>query len=411
MMCQKSLWSLSVFIVAGLFLPPLLHAQDLHADADSLAEDTLPDTIDDTTENSADVAADDEEEEVVDFAAEEQLEEQQSQDLIGAVAGAAAAVHEQTALKLIVDLVADYRVGSTTWQFHPNHVLVLAEAQVMENLLFTVHISDDPLYFEAAWSPTPRLTLRAGRIFIPFGSNNFHHIIGGRVDEMSQFLPELWTDYGFAMNYQLYDGDYVSADYDLYMVNGFQGTDQPLLGASQASDNNLAKGYGGRMKLTLLSHYKITGSFYHDVWNAQESNNLLFYSVALELSPGFLPFDFANLKRLRLRGEWARGEIKLSQDNYQTGLLPHFAYARAGFYTEAQIPITHMVAARLRTGLINPNNTVKDAGDLMIVEPAIIIGFRSVSVILAYQAAIPVYGAYQPDSPGDLIYAKFFLML
>lgn len=442
-MPHSFLLPLSVFIVSGLIAQPGLHAQDGadasaaqmseaagSATASHIASENLPSAqgteaasesadspasevdmaADSAAEEVESAAANDEEEEVLDFGAEEQLEEQQSQALIGAVAGVASAVKENTSLKLIVDLLADYQVGSTSWQFHPNHVLVLAEAQVMKTLLFTVHISDDPLYYEAAWSPTPHLTLRAGRIFIPFGTNDFHHIIGGRVDEASQFLPEIWTDYGVAASYQLYDGDYASADYELYLVNGFQGTDEPLLGASQPSDNNFSKGYGGRLKLTVLSHYKLTASLYHDVWNAQETNNLVFYSLGLELSPGFLPFDFANLKRLRIRGEWSRGEIKLSDNNYQTGLLPHYAYARTGFYTEAQIPVTRMIAARLRTGLINPNNTVQDAGDLIVVEPAVIVGFRKVSVSLAYQALIPVYGSYQPDFPGDHIYAKFFLM-
>lgn len=361
-----------------------------------------------TTEKGGSDALDDSEEEPVDFAIEEAAEEQRTQNLLAGLGAAAGAVKEKTAFKLFVDLLLDYPVGGTSWTFHPNHVLVLAEAQVMDNLLFTVHISDDPLYFEAAWSPTPHLTLKAGRLFVPFGSNNFHHIIGGRVDAQSQFLPEIWTDYGIAMQYQLYDGDYASADYELYLVNGFQGIDEPLLGASQATDNNFAKGYGARLTLNLLSHYKIIGSLYHDVWNAAETNNLVFYSLAAELSPGFLPIAFANLNRLRLRGEWARGEIKLSQDNFQRGLL-QYAYARAGFYGEGQLPITRMIAARLRGGLVNPNNTVTDAGDLWVLEPAIIIGFRQVSVLLAYQATIPVVGGYSATEPADQIYAKFFL--
>ncbi len=354
-------------------------------------------------------AADDEEEEVLDFDAEEQAEEQRSNSLVGMAAGAAQAVKEHTSLKLIVDLLADYQVGATSWDFHPNHVLVLAEAQVMDSLLFTVHISDNPLYYEAAWSPIPQLTLRAGKIFVPFGSNDFHHLIGGRVDEASQFLPEIWTDYGFAAGGTLYDGDYLSADGEFYVVNGFQGVDDPLIGAAQGADNNLFKGLGGRLKLTAMSHYKLTASLYYDRWDADMNNALVFYSLAMELSPGFLPWDFANLKRLRLRGEWSRGEIQLSDGNYQQGLLKH-AYARAGFYTEGQIPVTRMIALRLRGGLLNPDNTVQDAGDQWMVEPAIIVGFRKVSVILAYQALIPVYGAYDPTLPGDHIYAKFFLM-
>ncbi|MFH1809277.1 MAG: hypothetical protein ABIJ09_11070 [Pseudomonadota bacterium] len=346
------------------------------------------------------------EEEVLDFAAEEAAADQKTAQILQAVAGAAGALSQRTGFKLYADLLVDYGVGQESFEFRPNHIVVILQMQILDNLLFATHISDDPVFFELNWMITPRLTLKAGKLFIPFGTNEFHHIVGGRVDELSQFLPETWSDYGVGLSYQLLDTDWFSADYDLYLVNGFQGEDRPLIGAATTSDNNMAKGYGARLKLTVLNRVLVTGSLYHDVWSRDQRNNLLFYSVGLELRPGLIPLPVVD--RLRLRGEWARGEFKLPQRNYQQGVLRH-AYARAGFYGEALLPLWEWVGVRLRGGRINPDNTVTDDGDLWVLEPAVILGKGKVTVLLAYQALLQDGRAYSPTEPADIVYGKFFI--
>ena len=93
-------------------------------------------------------------------------------------------------ISLIFDLLVDYRVGSGKFDFRPNHTFVLVQAQVTDTVTFIGHTSDNPLFFEMSWQILPELTLKAGKLLVLFGSNEYHHLIGGRVDEFSDFLPE-----------------------------------------------------------------------------------------------------------------------------------------------------------------------------------------------------------------------------
>ena len=349
----------------------------------------------------------DQEEELVDFETEESESEQDVARMLGAAGKALGSVGGgPQGFKLFVDMLLDYGVGEEKFEFRPNHVIAILQMTVLDNYLFAMHLSDDPVFFELNWTLSSRLTLKVGKLFIPFGTNEFHHIIGGRVDELSHFLPETWSDYGLGLSYVLIDTDWLSADYDLYMVNGFQGDDRPLVSAGFTSDNNMGKGLGARLKLIFFNNFVVTGSLYHDVWDAEDRYNLLFYALGLELRPGAIPLPV--LDKLRLRGEWSRGEFRLPARNYQQGILRH-AYARAGFYGEAQYPLMRALSVRLRAGQLNPDNTVTDDGDLYIAEPAVIVGSPKLMVLLAYQATIPVGRPYAPDEPADIIYAKFFL--
>ena len=66
-------------------------------------------------------------------------------------------------------------------------------------------------------------------------------------------------------------------------------------------------------------------------------------------------FDLPVLDKLRLRGEWGRGEIELPENNQQRGLIEH-NFARAGYYAELTYPIIEALKARVRVGRINPRN-------------------------------------------------------
>jgi len=310
-------------------------------------------------------------------------------------------------LKLFADLLADYRVGQRKFVFRPNHNYILVQGSLKDDIAVMLHISDDPVLFELSWNVTPRFSLRAGKLLLPFGTNEFHHIIGGRVDEQSLFLPETWGDFGVGLSHLLYDGEILSLEYAAVAVNGFEGTDRPLLGAGDAADNNLGKGLGLRLKAGLFGKLLVTASAYYDLWDAKDKYAVLFYSVGAELRPGLI--DVPVLRRVRLRGEWARGEIQLPTANVQHGLLSRYAVGRGGYYAEALIPVSESVSFRARAGRVNPDNTVHDEGDLDVWEPAILIVSGKMTYTVAYQLVARVNRPYEPKDPPDVLYAKLYL--
>jgi hypothetical protein len=364
-------------------------------------------------ERAVDPAEPPTEETEVDFEEEERRSDQQSAQ-IKASAGGGGAGDTSMGIKLFVDLLAIHKLGQKSFAFLPNHTYVFVMAQVSDELQFIIHVSDNPIFFELQWDPLPGLSLKAGKLLVPFGTNEFHHILGGRVDAQSFFLPETWGDFGVAVNHNAFDTDWASLEYTVYAVNGFQGVDAPIIGAGTGIDNNYFKALGTREKLTLFSSYVITTSVYFDIWDADNSKKVLFYALGGEARRGFIGVPVLN--RLRLRAEWGRGEIELPSRNLQVGLIGPFAVARTGFYGEATYWIVDTLAFRVRTGRINKDNTATAAleEDLWLLEPAFLytVAKGKVQLTLAYQSLLPAgrqVGQYDPLTPGDVLYGKVFL--
>jgi hypothetical protein len=356
-------------------------------------------------------------EEEVDFEEEEKASDQQSQK-IKAAAGSGGAGDASnptsTGFKLFVDLLAIGKLGQETFAVRPNHTYVFLMAQVSEQLQFILHISDNPIFFELQWDPLPGLSLKVGKLLVPFGTNQFHHLIGGRVDEQSLFLPETWGDFGVAVNHTPLDTEWFGFEYTLYALNGFQGTDVPNVAAGTGVDNNYFKALGARTQLTLFSDYILTGSAYFDIWDPDQKYKTLFYALGVEMRKGFIPVPI--LDRLRLRGEWGRGEIELPKRNLQKGVIGDYATARTGLYGEATVLIWETLSGRVRTGRVNSDNTITTSPeeDLWLVEPAIIwwLAHNKVQLTLAYQMLLPAQReitTYDPFDPGDVVYGKIFL--
>ncbi len=350
-----------------------------------------------------------EEEELVDFEEEERKSDAEAAQMIAAAGGGGVGGGPGgTGIKMFVDLLVDHQLGEKKFEFAPNHTYVFVQASIYDDVGFMMHVSDDPVFFEASWNILPTLTLKAGKLLIPFGTNDFHHIIGGRVDAFSRFLPETWGDFGLSLHHVLYDSENFSAEYEIYGVNGFSGVDEPNIADGSASDNNFWKGLGARVRMTFLRKLKVTTSFYHDVWDADGDNHMVYYAVGAELQQGLI--DLPILRHMRIRGEWARGEIQLDENNVQRGLINH-AYARTGYYAEVIFGILRNLAVRLRIGRINGNNTISDDEDVEVYEPAILIGLgQKIWWTVAYQFLARPTLDWDPKDPPDSIYGKFFVM-
>lgn len=401
---------LCLFFVAGA---PPARAQ-AHADGDRSPATTQAPAP--PTTPPAPAVGEEELEEEIDFEEEERVSDEQAQEIRGAAGGShpGAAVTTTTGFKLFVDLLLDYRVGEKKFEFTPNHFYVLVQANLSDDIQVLVHASDNPIFFELTYNITPRIALTAGKLLIPFGTNEFHHILGGRVDERSLFLPETWGDYGLMLRHLVWDGEWVTAEYNFWVVNGFSGTEEPIIAAGTPTDNNAWKGLGARLKLTVLRSIVGYLSAYFDMWNENCTRQILYYSLGAEIRPG-LWREVPVLNRLRLRGEYARGEIQLPTGNGQVGIMRH-AYAKAGYYIELtgrildELGPFEEISARVRIGRLNSNNTVADDGDIETYEPAIL--FRTGKKVwwtIAYQLTARPMLRYDPETPPDVFYAKFFV--
>jgi hypothetical protein len=349
-------------------------------------------------------------EELVDFEEEERASDEEAQRMIAAAGGGSiGGMGGGTGIKLFVDLLLNYQAGQKSFDFRPNHTYVLVQADIMDRVQFLIHVSDDPILFELTLNLTETLDIAMGKMLLPFGINQFHHIIGGRVDQQSHFLPETWGDYGLALKHRVWDGEWIAAEYSAYVVNGFAGTDGPVIADGTAADNNFAKGLGGQLAITAFRSVILTGSGYYDIWDDENEHQMVYYAVGMELLPG-LYRKIPVLNRMRFRGEWARGEIEMAERNYQQGLIEH-AFARAGYFGEMTARIWGPVVGRIRVGKINPDNTVTDRDDVEVYEPAILIGTgKKVWWTLGYQFTTGPGFNYGFDSPPDVAYGKVFVM-
>jgi len=308
--------------------------------------------------------------------------------------------------KLIVDLLLLHNVGSQALTFYPNHTLAILMLNVTDRVSLQLHIAPDPAFYEIAFAVTPTFLIKVGKMLIPFGTNNFHHIIGGRVDQQSRFLPETWGDYGIGVNHLLIDSKYVTVEYDAYVVNGFGGTMSPVIAAGSLNDNNFGKGLGGRLIIGLPKGIRLIGSAYHSLWNAENNKGALFYAVGGALPVGAINLPVLN--RIGLRGEWARGELQFADDNVQQGIT-QFAVAKAGWYGELTVRLFDIAALRVRFGRMNGDNTANNDDDIETLEPAIVIGSPKLAFIIAYQFTKNPKRSYSPTLPNDVAYAKVFL--
>ncbi len=365
-------------------------------------------------------ATDESEEEVIDL---DSLEETSAPPPAAGETGASH--HGGTAMKppkfkLFFDLLTEYEFERKIFQFTRDHAHVMLELSAMDWLSFRADIAFEPAFFEAIFHIGSTAELRVGKVLVPFGQNEFHHLIGGRVDKKGLFLPTVWGDYGFSFKHFLYDGDVVSLNYSLWVINGFQestdefGEPEPSRAAGRLTDNNQMKGIGARPTLGIGRAITIGTSWYVDAWDEKNDNLMLIYGVDIEFGYDLIPVPV--LKNIRLRAEAAWSEIKLQKGrnayhgifaSEMNGILANFGMRRSGYNIELSYRILRWLYLRYREGRLNDDNRVVDANDLLIHEPGIVatIGpvqlsfMAQIHTMLASDAELEAAGT--PDAPNE----------
>jgi hypothetical protein len=296
--------------------------------------------------------------------------------------------------KLLFDFLVEYELETNKFGFSKDHAYVVLEMDATPWLTFRTDVSVSPTFFELNFHIGSSMDLNLGKVVVPFGQNTWHHLIGGRVDMASLFLPTIWADYGISFEHRAYDGEHVSFAYALYVVNGFQaatddyGNPFPSRSAGQLDDNNTMKGVGARPTL-YIDFFKLTvgTSWYFDAWQENNKGKMLYYGVDLDFGYGFIPVP--GLKNLRLRAEAAWGEIDLPGQNYYEGII-EYGSRRAGYNFEASYKVLPMLTLRYREGYLNSDSRFRDAGDLLVHEPSVITRLGPVLFFLTAQFLDPI---------------------
>ncbi len=244
--------------------------------------------------------------------------------------------------------------------------------------MFTFDISASPRFYELDYNITPKLQIRAGRIWIPFDDLSPHNIFGGRVNvsrlnpasnPTMQFLPDIWTDLGIGLRYQLIDTSALQGVAHLYAVNGFRdgGTDPSSQTTGQSypnfsstvlgADNNADKSIGARVHMMWARKFGVGVSYFRGGW-----------------TPSTAPAG----KGLSMLG--LDGQLRLGPTEFRAGIasmnvdLPNDTMSRGGLYGE----VSHRFGPRqqfralARGGTLQLDNRVFDVTDQMIVGGALV---------------------------------------
>lgn len=241
--------------------------------------------------------------------------------------------------KFFFDFMLVNRPGIHPLTFDSYHQIAMVEYSPSSDLQFGFEI---PLtgtglrYFEVDYKLTQKLQLRLGKIWIPFDDMAPHNIFGGRVNvsklslnSADPFLPDLWTDLGVGLKYQITDTENLSAVSHLYVVNGFRdgGTDPtavssiyPNFGSTPiASDNNGDKAIGGRVHAKFLKKFGLGGSVYRGRWSSPGNDPAKIFMTGID-------FQFRPITTNEIRFGYIRMSVGLP--------APGTNFVRGGIYVE-----------------------------------------------------------------------------
>jgi hypothetical protein len=211
--------------------------------------------------------------------------------------------------KFYFDFLYAYRPGLEgrgNQGFDSFHQVILVDINPTPELSFMTELNGAPRFYEVDYKTSDRMTIRWGKIWVPFDDMSPHNIFGGRINtseffegftDAQAFLPDLWADLGVGLRYQFVDTSALSAVGHLYVVNGFgdggrepagSGSDYPSFGnIVTGPDNNNSKSLGGRAHLKFFQRLGLGASFYRGAWTDKEdpSQSISMYGFDAQLQP------------------------------------------------------------------------------------------------------------------------------
>lgn len=200
------------------------------------------------------------------------------------------------------DLVS--RPGVEDLSFDNYHSFLFFELSPTPDISFSFDVNPTPRYYELDYQLSKKIQLRFGKIWIPFDDLYPHNIYGGRVNvtriaQGPAFLPDIWTEMGIGLKFNLIDKKSLQIDGNLYVVNGFGDGGKDPLGVSAnypnfsdtsvtASDNNSDKAIGARLHALFGNRFGLGVSAYRGRWSstADAPEALTLYGADMQLKFG-----------------------------------------------------------------------------------------------------------------------------
>lgn len=282
----------------------------------------------------------------------------------------AADFKEKFKIKLYLDFMYETALGDNdendplrdpdNASFDSNHTYLLISANPTDRLRIGFDITFND-YYEIEYALTPKLFVKGGLIFLPFGDFKYHAIYGGKVYSIDNDLfPNWFTDYGLAIEHDLLDLDNLHLRYGAFVSNGFQegfngNIDMNDIGFGQ--DNNDDKAFGGRVKATLFGGYTATASAMYDRWDDDGDAELRLLALELATTRGL--FNLPVLNRLNIKVGFLDNHV---ENEAATDPL-YQDYNAFGSYAELSVKATNQLRFAIRAGEVDPNEDVDDQMD------------------------------------------------
>ena len=220
-----------------------------------------------------------------------------------------------------------------------------------------------------------------GKILVPFGNIEYHHIYGGTVDESSIFLPTTWSNLGAGYRRLLFNRN---ANLALYVLNGFSAPGAQMNFTDMASpDSNNLKAFGLRYQHQILSGLNITASVLADF--PADDNNWRDHQILYGLDA------ILKLKAFTFSAGFTLHEAYLKSLGEITRFLFPASYLRTGSYAEARYDFTKNTAIRLRFGHIDPNSEQRSKDARMNANIGLILNFDVIQIISEYNVMMHLY--------------------
>lgn len=304
------------------------------------------------------------EEEVVDLSAEDSgtaTTEASSPSNMGPHGGATGT---EPHFSVMFDLLMGYRPNKEGFSFLNFHPLLFFEIVPSSSFIFSFEVNPNPRYYELDWIANKTVTLRVGRIWIPFDDMNPHNLFGGMVSTSrmqfgsTQYMPDIFADLGVGIKLGLVDSKALKLEGHFYVVNGFRasgsppGPTNPNFSATPdftSSDNNDNKSVGTRFHALISRVFGFGVSAYYGRWsdNKDTINDLLILGGDVQL-------------------RFPKTEIRAGVSTMTVGYTGgRSGYNRNGNYVELQQKFGERDEWRLigRFGTQDTNTTVVDDSD------------------------------------------------
>lgn len=272
-------------------------------------------------------------------------------------------------IKLYLDFMYEIALGDDNdsslrdpenGSFNSNHSYLLITANPTDKMRIGFDITFNE-YYELEYAITPRFFVKGGLIFLPFGDFRYHSIYGGKVYSIDNDLfPNWFTDYGLAVEHELFDLDFVSLRYGAFVSNGFQQSSDGTLNMNNigyTQDNNSDKAFGGRIKTTFMGGYTATVSAMLDHWADESDASLRLMALELATTQGLLDVPILNRLNVKL------GYLDNHVENDQATDIHLIEYNAYGTYAELSCKATDRLKLIFRIGEVDPNEDVDDEMD------------------------------------------------